>query len=114
MTKTRMKSKAPARAMLAALLSAALVAPLATPAAAAPDHRNDRHVVKKTVTYKTFRKGQKFDRRYARNYQVVDYHRYKRLKAPPRGYHYVRSGSDVLLVGVTSGIVAAVVSGMFR
>jgi Ni/Co efflux regulator RcnB len=71
--------------------------------------------MKRTVTYKSFRKGQRFDRRYARNYQVVDYHRYgKRLKAPPRGYHYVRSGNDVLLVGVTSGIVAAVVSGVFR
>jgi len=102
--------------ILSALLATALVAPMAAPAMAAPDHHDRRGhtVVKKTVTYKSFRKGQKFDRRYARNYQVVDYHRYKRLKAPPRGYHYVRSGNDVLLVGVTSGIVAAVMSGMFR
>jgi len=97
----------------AILLSAAMIAPTvaATPAMA-KDHRG--HVVTKKVTYKTFRKGQRFDRRYARNYQVVDYRRYKRLKAPPRGYHYVRSGNDILLVGITSGIVASVLTGLIR
>lgn len=103
----------------AALLATALIAPIAAaPAMARDDHRGDHRqgntVVKQTVTYKSFRKGQKFDRRYARNYQVVDYRRYHKLKAPPRGYHYVRSGNDVLLVGVTSGIVASVMSGMFH
>ncbi|WP_232494289.1 RcnB family protein [Novosphingobium kaempferiae] len=102
-----------------ALLSAALLVPslAAAPAMAAPRHE-DRHVQKtvvtKKVTYKTFRKGEKFDRRYARNYQTVDYRKYRNVKAPPRGYHYVRSGNDLLLVGITSGVIAAVTSGMFR
>ncbi|WP_404482289.1 RcnB family protein [Novosphingobium sp. BL-52-GroH] len=113
----------------AALIAAALVAPTlgAVPAMAQAqrhdDHRgsaqshDDRGHDKagaQKQTYKSFRKGQKFDRRYARNYQQVDYRKYRNLKAPPRGYHYVRSGNDLLLVGITSGIVSAVTSGMFR
>ncbi|EIZ80761.1 hypothetical protein WSK_0734 [Novosphingobium sp. Rr 2-17] len=63
--------------------------------------------------YKSFRKGERFDSGRARNYQSVDYRRYKNLKAPPRGYRYVRSGNDVLLISA-AGVVAAVSSGMFR
>lgn len=105
-----------------ALLATALVAPTlaAAPAMAQParhdDHRamQKKTVVTRKVVYKDFRKGQKFDRRYARNYQVVDYSKYRNVKAPPRGYHYVRSGNDMLLVGITSGIVASVLAGQFR
>jgi len=108
----------------AALIAAALAAPTlaAAPAMAQSHGQQQRHddrgptkkVVTRTVTYKNFRKGEKFDRNHARNYQVVDYRRYRNVKAPPRGYHYVRSGNDLLLVGITSGIVSAVTSGMFR
>lgn len=102
----------------AALIAAALVAPglAAVPAMAQPARHDDHRktVVTKKVTYKTFRKGERFDRSHARNYQVVDYRKYRNVKAPPRGYHYVRSGNDLLLVGVTSGIVSAVTAGMFR
>ncbi|PNU02330.1 RcnB family protein [Novosphingobium guangzhouense] len=105
-----------------ALLSAALLVPslAAVPAMAQPARHDDhRQVQKKTVvtqktTYKTFRKGEKFDSRHARNYQVVDYRKYRNVKAPPKGYRYVRSGNDMLLVGITSGIVASVISGQFR
>lgn len=61
-------------------------------------------------------KGQKFDRRYATNYAVVDYRRYRarRLYAPPRGYHWVRSGNDAVLVGVTTGLIAATLAGALQ
>jgi Ni/Co efflux regulator RcnB len=36
------------------------------------------------------------------------------VKAPPRGYHYVRSGNDILLVGITSGVVASILGGAFH
>lgn len=100
--------------MLIPALAAALLLPtMAVPAMARDDHRP--HVVAtKTVTYKTFRKGEKFDRHHARHYQEIDYRHYKRLGPPPRGYHYVRSGNDVLLVGITSGIVASVVAGLIH
>jgi Ni/Co efflux regulator RcnB len=100
----------------AVLAAAALVAPalVAAPAIAQPAPHHTKTVVTKKVTYKTFRKGDRFDRNHARNYQQVDYRRYRNVKAPPRGYHYVRSGNDLLLVGITSGIVAAVTTGMFH
>ena len=78
-------------------------------------------VVKKTtvkraparVTYRKWAKGQRFDRRYAPNYAVLDYRKYRarRLYAPPRGYHWVRSGNDAVLVGVTTGLIAATIAG---
>ena len=56
-----------------------------------------------------WRRGERFDYRQARNYRVVnDYRRYH-LPAPRRGYHYVQSGNDVLLVALTSGIIGAVI-----
>ncbi|MCT2398839.1 RcnB family protein [Novosphingobium mangrovi (ex Huang et al. 2023)] len=70
--------------------------------------------VEKKKVYKTFRKGEKFDRRYARNYQIVDYRKYKRLPAPRKGYRYVRAGSDVLLIGTSTFKVYAVYSGLIR
>ena len=84
-------------------------------------NRNSHGTIVKKTTYSSARpavarkwaKGQRFDRRYARNYRVVDYRQYrnKRLYAPPRGYRWVRSGNDAVLVGVTSGIVSAVIAG---
>lgn len=88
-------------------------------------HRQNGNVVKRTVVrkaparvaprvnYRRFAKGQRFDRRYAQNYRVVDWRQYRgrRLYAPPRGYHWVRSGNDAVLVGVTSGIIGAVIAG---
>ena len=68
-----------------------------------------------TVQYRSnWRKGERFDSRQARNYRQIDYRQYRGLKAPPRGYHYVQSGNDAVLVGITSGIVAAVFASMIR
>lgn len=87
------------------------------------DRRPNGTVVRKTTVnkapapaYRRWAKGQRFDRRYARNYAVVDYRRYRarRLWAPPRGYQWVRSGNDAVLVGITSGIVAATLAEALR
>ena len=64
--------------------------------------------------YRRWNKGQRFDRRYARNYRQIDYRGYRGLQAPPRGYRYVQSGNDAVLVGITSGIVAAVFANLIR
>lgn len=63
--------------------------------------------------YRRWARGQRFDRRYAPNYRVVDYRRYRarRLYAPPRGYQWVRSGNDAVLVGITTGLIAATIAG---
>lgn len=79
-----------------------------------PDHRGpayrgpDHHIPPRFVQ---FRKGERFDRRRAPNYAVIDYHRYRRLGPPPRGYRWVRSGNDAVLVAITTGIVASVIVG---
>jgi Ni/Co efflux regulator RcnB len=105
------------------LILAAVAASLVSGTAlAAPQHHPGPQrpvIVKKTTivqrpTYRNWHKGERFDRRYARNYQVVDYRHYRHLKAPPRGYRYVRSGNDAVLVGITSGVIAAVFANAIR
>ena len=82
--------------------------------------RRNGDVVQKTVIsrqapyHRNWRRGERFDRRYAQNYRQIDYRQYRGLRAPPRGYHYVRSGNDAVLVGITSGLIAAVVAGAIR
>lgn len=42
---------------------------------------------------------------------VVDDWRGHRLSVPPRGYHWVQSGSDYLLVAITTGIILQLLLG---
>lgn len=60
---------------------------------------------------RNWRRGERFDYRQARNYRVINDYRARHLKAPPRGYRYVQSGNDAVLVGITSGLIAAVIAG---
>lgn len=60
--------------------------------------------------YNHWKKGDRFDRRYATNYRVISSPRDYRLYNAPRGYHWVRSGNDAVLVGITSGIVSAIIT----
>ena len=71
------------------------------------DHRNQAQ------RYRDFRQGERFDYRYARNYQVIGNARTYHLRPAPRGQHWVRSGNNALLVGVTSGIIASVIANAF-
>lgn len=59
-------------------------------------------------------KGQRFDRNHATNYRVVNNYRDYRLSAPPRGYQWVRSGNDAVLIAITSGIIGAVIGNAIR
>ncbi|EQB08394.1 membrane protein [Sphingobium quisquiliarum P25] len=101
---------------------------LAAQAQAAP-HREVTRVVKqgphgrtvykqKTVVRKNdhrrWAKGQRFDRRYARDYRVINDYRAYRLSSPPRGYHWVRSGNDAVLVAIAGGIIGAVIGNVIR
>lgn len=75
----------------------------------ARDHREVRHA----PNYRKWQKGQRFDRRYAHNYRQIDYRQYRgrNLYAPPRGYQWVQSGNDAVLVAVASGLIGAVLAG---
>lgn len=59
-------------------------------------------------------KGQRFDRRQATNYRVINDYRNYRLNTPPRGYQWVRSGNDAVMIAVTSGIIGAVIGNAIR
>jgi Ni/Co efflux regulator RcnB len=72
-----------------------------------------RSVVAKQQDHR-WNKGQRFDRRYARDYKVIGSPRMYRLYNAPRGYHWVQSGHDAILVGITSGIIAAVMANAIR
>jgi Ni/Co efflux regulator RcnB len=81
---------------------------------------NGRQVVKvKQVrrddrpSYRSFRKGERFDSRYARNYRVIDNPRAYRLNDAPRGYRWVQSGNDAVMVAIASGIIGAVLGSRF-
>lgn len=58
-------------------------------------------------------RGDRMPSAYRGNAYVVDHRRYG-LGAPPRGYHYVRSGNDAVLTGITTGIIASVVLSLFQ
>lgn len=61
-------------------------------------------------------RGQRFDRRYATNYRVIDYRSYRNrgVYAPPRGYQWVQSGNDAVLIALASGVIGAVIGGAIR
>ena len=117
--------------ILAALATSVLAGPIAIAPAAAQQRERHTTVVRQqqgartAVTRRTvvrpasrrWAKGQRFDRRYAQNYsEISDWHAYsgRRLYAPPRGYHWVRSGNDAVLVAVTGGLIGAVLAGAFN
>ena len=116
---------------IALLATAAVASPIAAEAQQYRDARqttvikqkpNGRTVVKTRTTaapnqFRRWNKGQRFDRRYAQNYQEIrDWRQYRgrRLYAPPRGYHWVRSGNDAVLVALTGGLIGAVLGGAFN
>ena len=105
-----------------ALAALAVALPTATPALAQHhdmrhqvqrDHRHDVRRGPVRVAPNPFRKGQRFEMRRAPNYRVVDYRQCRRLGPPPRGYHWVRSGNDALLVAIGTGIIASVIANNF-
>lgn len=56
-----------------------------------------------------WRQGERLDRRYG-GYTVVNDWRARRLPAPRRGYHWVRSGDDYVLAAVAGGLIASVIA----
>ena len=57
---------------------------------------------------RNWRKGERFDSRYAANYRVINDPRAYRLHDAPRGYRWVQSNNDAVLVAITSGLIGAV------
>ncbi|KQM57013.1 MULTISPECIES: RcnB family protein [unclassified Sphingomonas] len=65
------------------------------------------------VRYTKWQRGQRFDRNRAPNYRQIDYRAYRQrgVYSPPRGYQWVRSGNDAVLIAIASGVIGAVIGG---
>lgn len=61
--------------------------------------------------YRAWRRGDRLPAYYRQHYRQVDYHRYG-LRAPPRGYHYVRDDDrgEYLLVGIATGVILGIIA----
>lgn len=79
-----------------------------------PGYQQQAYKPAKVEYRNNWKKGQRFDSRYANNYRQIDYRQHRGLKAPPRGYNYVQSGNDVVLVAIASGIIGAVFANLIR
>jgi Ni/Co efflux regulator RcnB len=108
--------------------SVALTGIAASPASAADFGRHDRNryeqvrtrtVVRNRVVNRDrfqarrWQRGERFDRRYASNYRVISNPYYYHLRPAPRGYRWVQSGNDAVLIAITSGIIGALVANAF-
>jgi len=58
-----------------------------------------------------FYKGQRLPAQYHNKYYVVDDWRGHQLSAPPRGYHWVQTGGDYVLVAIATGLIAQLLLG---
>lgn len=63
--------------------------------------------------FQQWRMGQRFDHRYARNYRVISNPHAYRLRPAPRGYRWVQSGRDAVLVAIASGLIGGIVANQF-
>lgn len=60
--------------------------------------------------YRGWRRGDRLPGYYRDRYRTVDYRDY-RLRAPPRGYHYVRDDrGELLLVGIATGVILGIIA----
>lgn len=58
--------------------------------------------------YQQWRRGDRLPTYARSSYRQVDYRR-EHLRAPPRGYHYVRDDrGEVLLVGIATGVILSI------
>jgi Ni/Co efflux regulator RcnB len=63
--------------------------------------------------HRNWRRGEVLPSAYRGRGYYVDYRAY-RLPPPPRGYGYYRSGNDVILTAIASGVIASVVLDLFN
>jgi Ni/Co efflux regulator RcnB len=60
--------------------------------------------------WQQWRRGERLSTYQRQHYSRVDY-RSARLRAPPRGYQYVRDDhNDVLLIAIATGVIASIIA----
>jgi|CXWL01.1.fsa_nt_gi Ni/Co efflux regulator RcnB len=67
------------------------------------------HASRAQFGWHNWRRGERLPSGYHQRYRQIDYRR-EHLRAPPRGYHYVRDDrGDVLMVAIATGLIASVI-----
>jgi Ni/Co efflux regulator RcnB len=72
-----------------------------------------RQLQSRQAQARRWRQGERFDSRYANNYRVIGNPSAYRLHQAPRGYRWVQSGNDAVLVALASGLIAAIAGNAF-
>ncbi|MDO8304326.1 RcnB family protein [Herminiimonas sp.] len=72
-------------------------------------HDNGRHNGRGAGPQHNFYKGERISSEYRHRQYVVNDWRGHRLSAPPRGYHWVQTGPDYVLIAITTGIIAQII-----
>ena len=72
---------------------------------------NDRRDERGAGPNHDFRRGGRLPSEYRHRQYVVDDWRGHNLSAPPRGYHWVQTGGDYVLIAIASGIIAQILLG---
>jgi Ni/Co efflux regulator RcnB len=68
-------------------------------------HNDMRRDERGAGPYRSFHRGDRLPAEYRhRNYVVNDW-RGHHLSAPPRGYHWVQTGADYVLVAIATGVI---------
>lgn len=74
------------------------------------DRRDDRRMRGAGPDH-NWQRGYRVPPQYRSHHYVVNDWRGHRLSAPPRGYQWVQNGSDYLLIGIATGVIATMVLG---
>jgi Ni/Co efflux regulator RcnB len=61
-----------------------------------------------------FHRGGRLPPEYRNRQYVVDDWRAHRLQAPPRGYHWVQTGGDYVLVAIATGVILQLILGGYN
>ena len=75
------------------------------------ERREERRDERGAGPYHQFHRGDRLPREYRHRNYVVDDWREHHLSAPPRGYHWVQTGEDYVLVAIATGVILQLLLG---
>jgi Ni/Co efflux regulator RcnB len=72
------------------------------------DERRDERAQERDAHHR-YHKGERLREEERRDEYVVNDWHARNLREPPRGYHWVRNGDDVVLAAIATGVIADVI-----
>ncbi|MBE7217777.1 MAG: RcnB family protein [Caulobacteraceae bacterium] len=92
------------------MLGGSVSAALAQPREIRHDRRELRHDRRELRRDRRWSRGERLPAAYRGGRYYVSDWRARHLRAPPRGYRWVRRDNDYLLIGATTGLIASVIA----